>query len=276
MTSSLYSTLQNLLSTSFPFWSYMVHLSVAALLVLLQNVFSVSKTLDPYFKFLNEFLASMTWLVWSLENTVVGFMWSRTSGLMILWIRLLLGPLVLRRAYCNPCVILYDYLFNRQSWKNRRECLLYLLAELLAVPASLALAMTMWNFLADYGLSHDHAHFLQEKPEYFLSVPNFTGFTIETLVSFLMFMPGMVFSQSLRSTILEALFIVILVFLFGPLTGACMNPIVALSLLLMWHYGDTDPTTVAVHLFIFWLGPLVGTVIAVGVAKLTFGKQHVE
>lgn len=278
--STLYSTLQNLLvSVSFPFWSYLVLFAVAVVLVLVQHLLLLSKTLNPYFKFLNEFLASVAWVVWSLENAVVGSMWSKTFSLITLGIRLLLGPLVMRQAHSNPCNIVYQF-FTSQARKNNcdngGEFLLDFIAEVLAIPAGLGLAMTIWSFLADYGLSYDHSHFIQEEMDSFLSVPLLTGFAIEITVSFFMFMPGIFLPRSKLMTFAEVIFILFLIILFGPFTGAFMNPMVASSYLLMWHYRHVDPAVVAVHLFVFWLGPLIGSMMAVGIARSRSRKVHAD
>lgn len=275
MASSL-SSLEHL-ATSFPFWSYLVHFAVAGVLVLVQNLLSLSKALNIHFTFLNEFFASVAWNVWSLENLLICCMWSQRSCLLSLWFRLLLGPLVLQRGYANPCSLLFRYLSNTHPRSNDgRECLLLFLAQLLAIPAGLALSMTIWNFLAESGLSDDHTTFLHEKMEFFLSVPPFTGFLIEIFVTLLTFIPGISFPESIPMTIVNVFLIVFLVFWFGAHTGAFMNPMVALTYLLMWHYGNANSSTMLIHLFVFWVGPLVATVMAVFVARFLPGKRHVD
>ena len=254
----------------------MVHFIAAAALILLQNLLSLSKTLDPHFKFLNEFIASVIWNVWSLESFLVFCTWSQQFGLLTLGLRLLLGPLLLRQAYVNPCGLLFTYLSSQPGNKKGRELFLHFCAELLAIPASLAFSMAIWNFLDELGLSDDHTNFLQEKVKFFLSVPPFTGFTIEIFVTFLMFMPGTFAFPSTLLRIAETFLIVFLVFQFGSCTGAFMNPMVALTYLLMWHYGDTHPSTLVIHLFVFWVGPLVGTVMALGMARFLSNKVHVK
>ena len=279
---SFYQQLSNL-TTLFPFWSYVIHIVVILLVVGFKKVLITSKVerrwmSSPSFRFLNEFLVSIVWVVCSLECTVVGVTWSRISVLVVMALRLLLAPPFLSHAHFNPCCTFYQYLLNDRTGRRMGSIwnyVLHFLAEVLAIPVGMLLSLAMWKFLALYNISQDHTHFLKAQPDFFLSVSTLAGFSIELSVSFVMFLPGILFSETQAIRVMQVLLVTLLVSVFGPLTGAFMNPMVALSYLLMWHHGILDTSSIAVHLFVFWVGPLVGTAMAVGVARRSFQKQHI-
>ena len=253
---------------------------MVALVLLFQNHFSPSITKGPLYKFFNEFVASVAWVVWALENITVFTMWSRPSGFLILGLRLFFGPFLLRQAYFNPCVLVFKFLIDKRSQgeisRNGGPFIL-LLAQLVAVPVGIAVHLILWTFLAKSALSEYHDHFLSEEVIHFLRVPILVGFIIETFLAFLMFLPGLYISQVIPAQFTGTLFSLLLIFIFGPWTGALMNPIVALSFWIMWHYGSVGLWTTAVHVFVYWAGPMTGAAMAAGVARFMVGtKQHME
>lgn len=198
-----------------------------------------------------------------MESTVLFYMWSEMSGMYVLWLRLFISPILFHKVFGNPCDVLYCYLMRfRKSDGMVRNALI---AQLLAIPVGVGAALLIWNLMA--GVSDDYSIFLEKKLDYFLSVHPLLGFLIEATISFLMFMPGIFLPASIFFRVLENVFVVGLVYQFGVQTGAFMNPMVATACLLMWHSEVLGVWGLCVHTFVFFFGPLFGTLMAVKVAR---------
>lgn len=108
----------------------------------------------------------------------------------------------------------------------------------------------------------DHQQFLLVKPDYFLQVPILSGFLLEFLLTFVCWMPKLLMKDSFYMVLVQACLVVYLVFQFEGSTGAFMNPVTALSFVLTWHrLGAVE------HFIVYWVGPLLGTALAVAIAR---------
>lgn len=250
-------------------WTVTIHIVVFLVILKTKQLASYDSHGNRYFT-MYEFLFSVGWVVLSLENTMIFIMMSETSGVVVLGLRLFVSSIFFQKMFGNPCGTLYVYL---SRWNTRKASTLIcpLCAQVLAIPFGICITLTVWNILAT--VNKDYSIFLEKEIEYFLSVHPGKGFLVEATVSFLMFLPGIFISTSTSTflSFLEAIFDVFLVHTFGGVTGAFMNPMVALSCYLMWHYHYTGAWE---HMFVFFLGPLVGTMMAVGVARYYKRKQE--
>lgn len=253
-------------------WSITIHIVVFLVILKTQQQlasYAYESHGTRYFT-ISEFLFSVAWVVLSLENTMIFVMMSETSGVIVLGLRLFVSSIFFQKMFGNPCGALYVYL---SRWNTRTPSTLIrpLCAQILAIPFGICITLTLWNMLAT--VNKDYSIFLEKKDiEYFLSVHPGKGFLVEATVSFLMFLPGIFISKSTSTlmSFLEAVFDVFLVHIFGGVTGAFMNPMVAVSCYLMWHYHYTGAWE---HMFVFFLGPLVGTTLAVCVARY-YKRKH--
>ena len=274
--------------TLFPIWSYVIHAITVCLVIGCRSAISAvlkrggTSQAAIIFKFFDELLSSTAWVVFSLECPVVGITRSKTSLLAIIALRLFLAPPFLGSTHFNPCGTLYRYLLgvgvDQDITKpSLRTSLVHLLAETLAIPLGSLISMATWTILAENNLSSDHTYFLDAQPEFFLSVSSPTGFVIELSISFVMFLLSILLPETRVYRISQVLLMTFLISIFGPMTGAFINPMVALTFLLMWHRGMLGLSALASHFFVFWLGPLVGTAMAVGVVRTYFiQKSRVE
>ena len=254
-------------------WSVAVHAVVLIVLLKIQSLIaSCTNPRGTRFRTISEFFFSIAWVVLSLENTFLFSMWSELGGVIALGLRLFLTSLLFRRVYGNPCEALYSYLDRPPQFRRIAVLLRPLFAQVFAVPIGIVISLGIWNLLAL--TNEDYLKFLDTKLEYFLSVHPILGFAIEASISFLLFLPGIVLPMSLLLNFLEPLLIRFLVHHFGMSTGAFMNPMVALSSFLMWHAHTMQLSSVAVHLFVFFLGPVTGTLVAVSVAQCCKRKPH--
>ena len=271
-------TSELLTSFNLPLWSIALSLSVAAMLVYTKNLLHVSKSSPLVLCTVNEFLFSIVWVILSLETVLISNMWSKASGLAFLGFRLLLLPLLVQDVSGNPCLLLYNYLHTHPPLRNGSFFIYSIIAQAFAVPIGIIISILLWQLLAT--VSNDHFHFLEMELNHFLSVTPLTGVIIEISVTFLMFMPGIFFTESVIFRIFNVLFVISLISLFGVLTGAFMNPMVAFACLFMWHSKALNVWELGVFLQVFCLGPMVGTVMAVGVAglksKLSAKRKHLD
>jgi len=279
------------MTTLFPIWSYLIHVITMCLVIGCKSAISAvlkrpggTPQAAIIFEFFDELLSSMAWVIFSLECPVVGVAWSKTSLLTIIALRLFLAPPFLGSTHFNPCVTLYQYLLgvgvdsgSEVKKPSLTTSLLHLLAEILAIPLGSLFSILTWTALAENDLSSDHIYFMNAQPEFFLSVSSPTGFVIELSISFVMFLLAILLPDTRIYRISQVLLMTFLISIFGSMTGAFINPIAALTFLLMWHRGILGPSSLASHFFVFWLGPLVGTAMAVGVVRTYFiQKSRVE
>ena len=246
-------------------WSVGVH-AVVILVVLKLQQLTVQVTIPRGVRFstTRELLYSIAWVVMTLENTYLFVMWSKMGGVVALGLRVFSTSMIFNEVHGNPCGAVFYYLDHWPS-KKLSSLLRPLCAQLLAVPMGIAISMIMWNLLAI--VNKDYSGILDKEVEYFLFVHPFAGFFIEASISFLMFMPKILIPSSAFLHPLQAFFCMFLVYHVGILTGAFMNPMSAFACYLVWHSHYLGLWDFLVHLFVFLLGPILGTCLAVGVQK---------
>ena len=261
----------------FPLWSLLTHVFVVLFLYATRYLLQRSFVLRPHFHLVNEFLGTFGWICFSLEGIVVGVIWSRYAGLIMLFIRLFLAPYLFKGAYISPCGALFVIFKNKPTYSREGfvrflEILaVQLLATLCAIPC---VVRFMWRFLADT-VSDDHFHFNGIEQAYYLQVWSMYGFGIEFFTTALCFTFQFVLEASMFRVLLESTLITFLVYRFSPLTGAMMNPLVALSILLPWN--SLDLFGCVEHVFVFWVAPFLATFLMISLfRRYSRVKQHLD
>lgn len=260
----------------FPLWSVFTLLLVVFLVSITRSLLKRSLVLRPHFHLINEFLGTFGWICTSLENVVVGVIWSRYAGLLLLFIRLILAPYLFIDAYISPCGALFDIFKDKPySTKGFVRFLEILAVELLASLCAIAYVIhVVWRFLAET-VSDDHFHFSGLEQVYYLQVWNMYGFGIEFITTAIAFSFRFFLGASVYRVILEAILITLLVYQFSPLSGAMMNPLVALSNVLPWT--SLDILGCVEHAFVFWVAPFLGTFLTISLfRRYSRVKQHVD
>lgn len=258
--------LGDLLPPSILIWSVVVHLAVYTILYYVRYFIFYHLHLKPAtFRTLSEFLFSVAWVILSLEDCVIFNVVSEKIGVTFVGLRLFLFPLTFHKMFGNPCEVIYHYLKRPyRTWKAD-AFLRPIFVQLLAVPVGVLISIGTWKLL---GLVSTDYHSLTEKKiDYFLTIPAFQGFIVEAAISFLMFLPTIFLPGSFIISILETLFIMLLVYNFGGMTGAFMNPMAALACFVMWQSRSLGFAGVPTHLLVFTIAPMMGTVLAVLLAK---------
>ena len=260
MAASLSSTLPQdilLYLSAFPPWSLASHFIVAAALLSLQQVVRKSR----HFSIANEFLCTVLWVSWTLECYVIGFASSSLHALVVLFVRLLLGPILFQGAYVNPC----NCVFAAVEERSGKKLPTYLLVQLVAMVTALVYSTLSWRFLSQW-LSDIHQSFLDSRPNPFLQVPAWAGFSLELAMTFACFLPRLAMRQGFPCTFISALITCVLIFLLETTTGAFMNPLLAASSSLVWH--SLSLREYLVHFVVYWVGPIAGSVLAARLALL--------
>lgn len=224
------------------------------------------------FRTISEFFFSVGWVVLTLENTFLFHTQSDMSGVTALGVRIFFSPMLFRKVFGNPCEILYYYFLRSPRMHKARSLLrLALMCEIVAVPVGVCISIQIWKLLAT--INPDYLAFMNKSMDPFLSVSPVGGFLIEATITFLMFLPGILVNPSFVFTVLETIFIMGLVYNFGVMTGAFMNPMAAASCLLMWHSRSMGISELVIHLFVYLLGPLIGTMLAVFVWRMKYSQR---
>ena len=265
----------NQVAIVFPLWSVLTLVFVVLVVGCTRSLLRRSHLLFPHFHLINEFLGTFGWICTSLEGVVVGAMWSREAGLMLLFIRLLLAPYLFKGAYTSPCSALFDIFKNNDY--SKKEFIRFF--EILAVQVLASLCAVVyvirvtWRFLAD--ISDDHFHFNGIEQAYYLQVWSMYGFGIEFFTTAISFSFRFILRESIFRVLLESTLVTYLVYRFSPLSGAMMNPLVALSNLLPW--SSLDLPGCIEHAFVFWLAPFMGTFLAISLfRRYSRIKHHVD
>lgn len=259
-----------------PLWSLLTHVFILFLLFVVRYLLQHSRLLQPHFQLVLEFLGTFGWICFSLEGVVVGVIWSRYAGLLLLFSRLFLAPYLFRGAYTSPCGALFDIFKDKPySKKGFIQFFEILAVQLLATLCAIAcIVRIMWRFLADT-VSDDHFHFSGVEQAYYLQVWSMYGFGIEFVTTALCFTFRFFLDNNVFRVLLESTLTTYLVYRFSPLTGAMMNPMVALSILLPWN--SLDLVGCVEHVFVFWVAPFAATILMISLFRGYHRvKQHVE
>ena len=144
-----------------------------------------------------------------------------------------------------------------------------LLATLVGV---VYVAGVMWRILAET-VSDDHFHFNKLELAYYLQVWSMYGFGMELIMTAFSFCSRFILEAGIIRNFLDSALCTFFVYRFSPLTGAMMNPLVALSLLLPWT--SLDLVGYAEHFAVFWISPFIATVVMLHLYKwYTRTKLH--
>nr|DBA32378.1 TPA: hypothetical protein GDO54_000176 [Pyxicephalus adspersus] len=187
-------------------------------------------------------------------------------SLTLTYLLTVLHCLTSRNATCNPCGSLDQWLRGLVHAPVR------VLAQFVGAGLSRILVPHLWSL----GLSPLHK--LGGNCESPLHITPLSGASVEmacalSLFLILHYLPQV--SAPLRPHVVAAT-ITAIVYAGAPLTGAVFNPTLAFAVVFLCH-GNTYPQ----YIFVYWIGPLVGTVISFLLLeyflpkfKLTKGSQE--
>ena len=251
--------------SAIPPWSITAHLVVGLLVVTLQQTLRNSHQFSSW----NEYLCTLLWVCWTLEASVIGFASSSNNTLLALFLRMLLWPLLSYDACVNPLNSVY-LAVQEKSVRGIPRCLVI---QLLAMVSGIAYSILTWRFLGAW-VSDTHFHFMGSTANPFLNVGAAEGFLLELGMAFFMYLPRLVMGTSFTSTFVSATWTCVMIILLEHTTGAFMNPLIALSSSLVWHTGSLSAVGVVEMVVVYWLAPVIGTVLAATMDTWISRKPH--
>ena len=251
--------------SAIPPWSITAHLVVGLLVVTLQQTLRNSHQFSSW----NEYLCTLLWVCWTLEASVIGFASSSNNTLLALFLRMLLWPVLSYDACVNPLNSVY-LAVQEKSVRGIPRCLVI---QLLAMVSGIAYSILTWRFLGAW-VSDTHFHFMGSTANPFLNVGTAEGFLLELGMAFFMYLPRLVMGTSFTSTFVSATWTCVMIILLEHTTGAFMNPLIALSSSLVWHTGSLSAVGVVEMVVVYWLAPVIGTVLAATMDTWISRKPH--
>ena len=235
-----------------PVWSLTAQLAVGGVVVLVQWWLRGSRRFSDW----NEFLCTLLWVAWTLETSVISFTFSNLHGHFSLFLRLLLWPLLSHDACVNPLNSVY--LAVRQG--SARSIPRTLTIQLVAMVTGLGYSILSWRILGHF-LSEIHLSFMSSALQPFLTVSLTEGFLLELGMSFTMFVPRLFMSPGFKCTFVSAVLTCVMILCLEHTTGAFMNPLVALSSVLLWRYRSLSLVSMWEMAVVYWVGPVLGTIL---------------
>ena len=237
--------------TVLPGWSIAVQLVIGAGILGIQHSLRGSHK----FSIWNEYLCTLLWICWTLETSVIGFASSNYHANFSLFIRLLLWPLLSHNACVTPLNIVY-LAVEEQSFKKIPR---YLFIQLAAMATGLLFSSLSWRFMASW-LSDIHYDFMSSRVNPFLNVSIVEGFLLELVMSLVSYLPRLFMKTGFKCTFTSAMVTCILILLLEHTTGAFMNPLTALSSVLLWHSTSLTIYSVYEMMIVYWMAPIIGTI----------------
>lgn len=170
---------------------------------------------------------------------------------------MLLWPLLFHDACINPLNSVY--LAVQES--SVRKVPWYLGNQLVAMAIGLIYSTLTWRLLSSL-VSDVHLSFMSSQANPFLKVGMLQGFLLEMGMAFVMYLPRLVIRTGFTCTFISAVLSCAMIFLLEHTTGAFMNPLVALSSNLLWHYQSLNVVALSELFLVYWLAPTLGTLMA--------------
>ena len=248
--------------TALPGWSLLAHIFVGVTILGLQQTVRGSRQFSDW----NEFLCTAVWVYWSLETAVIAFASSSLHANFTLFLRLLLWPAFFQDACVNPLNSIF-LAVQRRSVRHLPRCLAI---QLVAMGTGVAYSALSWWVMGSW-LSLTHLNFLSSRASPFLNVSVTEGFLLELAMSFAMYLPRLILKAGFVCTFVSAVQTCVMILCLEHTTGAFMNPLIALSVSLLWHPLSL-PGLWELAL-VYWLGPIIGTVLVARLQLWVFSEK---
>lgn len=234
------------------------------LLIVLKRV--LPKKFHPYAK---ELISTFELSVCAFEINVVGRFYSAWLGLSCSFVLLTLKntELILEGALANPCAI-WESVIDKKGYftrENVAKITCQVIGGILSFPFTQLIWQAKWS---DF-----HEKQVERGLQSTLEVSLMYGFLIETLGTFITTMCDFLSrGPALKNfnAVIRAASIVVVCYLLAETTGVWMNPALATAQTFVFC---TRQEAIHEHLFVFWLGPTIGTLTALQVKSLLSMSQ---
>ena len=241
-----------------------LHWSLAAILAgyiigeLLRMI--LKRTLPKeYYIYAKEMISTFQLSVCVFEIAVVGRFYSVWVGLSCSFVLLALknAEFIFEGALANPCGILEDVVYKQAYFvkDNVAKITCQVVGGLLSFPFIQLLWQSSWSDFHDKQVKRGLRSTLEVSLLY--------GFVIEILGTFVTTMSDFLSrGQALKkfNAVIRAASIVVVCYFLSETTGVWMNPALATAQTFVFC---TRKEVIYEHLFVFWLGPTLGTLAAI-------------
>ena len=212
-----------------------------------------------HYTYAKELISTFQLSVCVFEISVIGRFYSVWIALSCSFVLLTLknAEYIFEGAQANPCGILEDVVDKKAYWvkDNVAKVTFQVVGGFLSFPFIQFLWQSTWS---DF-------HYQQVKKglRSTLEVSLLYGFTIEILATFVTTMSDFLSRRhALRkfNAVIRAACTVLVCYLLAETTGTWMNPALATAQTFVFC---TRKEVIYEHLFVFWLGPIIGTLAAI-------------
>lgn len=225
------------------------------------------KKFHPYAK---ELISTFQLSVYAFEINVVGKFYSAWVGLSCSFVLLTLKntELILEGALANPCAI-WEGVIDKKGYFFTRDNVAKITCQVIGGILSFPFTQVIWQ--AKWSDFHEKQ--VERGLQSTLEVSLMYGFLIETLGTFITTMCDFLSrGPALKNfnAVIRAASIVVVCYFLAETTGVWMNPALATAQTFVFC---TRQEAIHEHLFVFWLGPTIGTLIAIQVKSLLSMSQ---
>ena len=216
-----------------------------------------------YYPYANELISTFQLSVCVFEISVIGRFYNPWIALCCSFVLLSLknAEYVFEGALANPCGLLEDLVYKKGYWvaDNVAKIVFQVLGALLSFPFIQMLWLSTWSEL----------HYQQVKRglRSTLDVSLLFGFSIEILATFVTTMSDFLSRGGLKrfNPVIRSGICVLVCFFLAETTGTWMNPALATAQTFVFC---SRKEVITEHLFVFWLGPIIGTLAGIEVNTL--------
>lgn len=226
-----------------------------------------------YYAYANELISTFQLSVCVFEISVIGKFYSSWIALSCTFVLLALkhAEFIFEGAFANPCGMLEDIVYKKAYLvkENIAKVIFQLIGGLLSFPFIQFLWQSTWS----------EFHFQQVKKglRSTLEVSLLYGISIEIMATFVTAMSDfMSRGHALKkfNSVIRAASAVVVSYALAETTGTWMNPALATAQTFVYC---TRKEVISEHLFVFWLGPVIGTMAAIVLnSLLTWKPKPVE
>ena len=217
-----------------------------------------------YYLYANELISTFQLSVCVFEISVIGRFYNVWIALSCSFILLALknAEYIFEGAFANPCGILEDIVYEKAYWvkHNVAKIAFQVIGGLLSFPFIQFLWQSTW--------SEFHYQQVRKGLRSTLEVSLLYGFSIEILATFVTVMSDFLSrGRALKkfNAVIRAACTVAVCYLLAETTGTWMNPALATAQTFVFC---TRKEVISEHLFVFWLGPIIGTLAAIQLNSL--------
>lgn len=216
-----------------------------------------------------DFISSFQLSACVFEISVIGNFYNGWVAVSCSFILLTLKNMeyIFDGAAANPCGLLERVVKQKTSAALLTDFLAKSISQLLGAMLSFPFIQTLWQYTS----SEFHSNQLSKELLSTLEVSLFVGFGVEVGATFLSTMSDFVSRGNLQryNPVIRSTACIVVCLMLGRTTGTWMNPALATVHIFMF---SPSKELLMEHVFVFWVGPMLGTLIAISANSMFIEK----